>query len=125
MDARGTFGEHERCVRVARGDSYVRRKSALQLKRRQLYSQVKKCLRHVIYARACVNKDFVHSGSIGFYYIGQARALCYKNSFLENYHLTCIGKTKQKLRRSVSCSLTLKALQLETSVTEQAIKAKL
>ena len=42
-----------------------RRKSALQLKRRQLCSQVKKCLRHVIYARACVNKDFVHSGSIG------------------------------------------------------------
>ena len=47
------------------------------------------------------------------------------NSFLEKYHLTCIGKTKQKLRRSVSCSLTLKALQLETSVTEQTIKAKL
>ena len=25
----------------------------------------KKCSRHRIYARACVNKDFVHSGSIG------------------------------------------------------------
>ena len=25
----------------------------------------KKCSRHLIYARACVNKDFVHSGSIG------------------------------------------------------------
>ena len=35
----------------------------------------KKCSRNLIYARACVNKDFVHSGSIGL--IGQARALCY------------------------------------------------
>ena len=25
----------------------------------------KKCSRHLINARACVNKDFVHSGSIG------------------------------------------------------------
>ena len=32
---------------------------------RKLWSQVKKCSRHLIYARACVKKDFVHSGSIG------------------------------------------------------------
>ena len=32
---------------------------------RKLWSQVKKCSRHLIYARACVNKDFVHSSSIG------------------------------------------------------------
>ena len=25
----------------------------------------KKCSRHLIYARSCVNKDFVHSSSIG------------------------------------------------------------
>ena len=31
----------------------------------KLWSQVKKCSRHLIYARACVKKDFVHSGSIG------------------------------------------------------------
>ena len=35
------------------------------LTRRKLWSQVKKCSSHIIYARACVNKDFVHSGSIG------------------------------------------------------------
>ena len=27
-------------------------------------ARLKKCSFHVIYARACVNKDFVHSGSI-------------------------------------------------------------
>ena len=32
---------------------------------RKLWSQIKKCSRHLIYARACVKKDFVHSGSIG------------------------------------------------------------
>ena len=35
---------------------------------RKLLSQVKKkkkCSRHLIYTQACVNKDFVHSGSIG------------------------------------------------------------
>ena len=32
---------------------------------RKLWSQAKKkCSRHLIYARACVNKDFVHSGSL-------------------------------------------------------------
>ena len=28
-------------------------------------ARLKKCSRHLIYARACVNKDFVHSGSVG------------------------------------------------------------
>ena len=43
-----------------------RRKTALKLKRRQLCSQIKKkCLCHLIYARECVKKDFVHSGLIG------------------------------------------------------------
>ena len=32
---------------------------------RKLWSQAKKCSRDLIYSRACVNKDFVHSGSIG------------------------------------------------------------
>ena len=41
MDARGKFGEHEKCVRV------------------KSYS------RHLIYAWACIKKDFVHSSSIG------------------------------------------------------------
>ena len=41
---------------------------------RKLWSQVKKkCSRHLIYARACVNKDFVHSGSIGLIYGKHAR----------------------------------------------------
>ena len=41
---------------------------------RKIWSKVKKkCSRHLIYARACVNKDFVHSGSIYRTYIGQAR----------------------------------------------------
>ena len=31
-------------------------------------ARLKKCSCHVIYARACVNKDFVHSGSIGLIY---------------------------------------------------------
>ena len=31
---------------------------------RKLWSQVKKSLRHLIYARACVNKDFVHKSSV-------------------------------------------------------------
>ena len=40
------------------------------------------------------------------------------NSFLEYYHVTCIGKTKPKLRRSVTELIDLiSALQLETSVT--------
>ena len=30
--------------------------------------------------RACINKDFVHSGSIGL--IEQARALCYKAKYI-------------------------------------------
>ena len=43
-----------------------RRKTALQLnKKENLKLGEKKCSRHLIYARACVNKDFVHSGSIG------------------------------------------------------------
>ena len=43
-----------------------RRKTALQLNRTEtLKPGKKKCSRHLIYARACVNKDFVHSGSIG------------------------------------------------------------
>ena len=38
------------------------------LTRGKLLSQVKKkCSRHLIYARACLNKDFVHSGSIGLH----------------------------------------------------------
>ena len=45
----------------------------------RLQETCKKCLRHLIYARACVNKDFVPNGSIG--HIEQARALCY-NTFL-------------------------------------------
>ena len=41
-------------------------KSVLQLKKTTtLQPGKKKCSRHLIYARACVNKDFVHSGSIG------------------------------------------------------------
>ena len=48
------------------------------------------CNSPILYARACINKDFVHSGSIGrvalgtrmnWTYIGQGRALCY-NDFL-------------------------------------------
>ena len=44
-----------------------RRKTALQLNRKENLKpgEKKKCSRHLIYARACVNKDFVHSGSIG------------------------------------------------------------
>ena len=41
-----------------------RRKSALQLNRTEtLKPGKKKCSRHLIYTRVCVNKDFVHSGS--------------------------------------------------------------
>ena len=40
---------------------------------RKLWSQAKKkCSRHLIYARACVNKDFVHSGSLRLIYGQQA-----------------------------------------------------
>ena len=52
------------------------RKLHCSLTGRKLWSQVKKCSRHLIYPRACVNKDFVHSGS------GQTRTLCYKVIFL-------------------------------------------
>ena len=111
MDARGKFGEHEKCVRVARGASVtyncewkaqnlrrkwrksklnelVSLKNVLKVKdpklsrvlivQNNIYAAVhgvivedrrkeifKKCSRHLIYARACLNKDFVHSGSIG------------------------------------------------------------
>ena len=37
---------------------------------------MKKIFIYHIYARACVNNDFVHTGSIG--HIGQARVLRYK-----------------------------------------------
>ena len=57
---------------------------------RKLWSQVKKCSR--IYARPCVKKDFVHSGSIGLIYRRHARyvigwhfvitAMYYHHSFL-------------------------------------------
>ena len=111
MDAGGKFGEHEKCVRVARGASVtdncewkaqnlrrkwrksklnelVSLKNVLKVKdpklsrvlivQNNIYAAVhgaigedrlkeifKKCSRHLIYARACLNKDFVHSGSIG------------------------------------------------------------
>ena len=43
-----------------------RRKTALELNRKETQRPgKKKCSRRLIYARACVNKDFVHSGSIG------------------------------------------------------------
>ena len=43
-----------------------RRKTALQLNRTEtLKPGEKKCSRHLVYVRACVNKDFVHSGSKG------------------------------------------------------------
>ena len=43
-----------------------RRKATLQLHRTEtLKPGKKKCSRHLIYTRACVNKDFVQSGSIG------------------------------------------------------------
>ena len=49
------------------------RKTALQLHRTEtLKPGKKKCSRHLIYARACVNKDFVHSGSLGLIYGKQA-----------------------------------------------------
>ena len=51
MDAHGKFGEHERCVRVSRGDYTL-----------------KKCWHHLIYTRACIYKDFVHNGSTGLIY---------------------------------------------------------
>ena len=42
------------------------RKTALKLNRTETMKPgKKKGSRHLIYARACVNKDFVHSGSIG------------------------------------------------------------
>ena len=40
----------------------------------------KKCSRHLIYARVCVNKDLFIAA-----YIRQARALCYNFNFLELY----------------------------------------
>ena len=43
----------------------IERKLHCSLTGRKLWSQVKKCSSHLIYARPCVNKDFVHSGSIG------------------------------------------------------------
>ena len=55
----------------------IERKLHCSLTGRKLWSQVKKCSRHLIYAWACVNKDFVHSGSIGLIQ-GWARVLCYK-----------------------------------------------
>ena len=45
------FKEKEKCIAA-----YQDRNSEARLK---------KCSRHLIYARACVNKDFVHSGSVG------------------------------------------------------------
>ena len=43
-----------------------RRRTASQLNRTEtLKPGKKKCSRDLIYLRACVNKDFVHSGSIG------------------------------------------------------------
>ena len=45
-----------------------RRKTALQPNRTETLKpskKKKKCSRHLIYTQACVNKDFVHSGSIG------------------------------------------------------------
>ena len=42
------------------------RKTALQLNRtKTLKPGLKKRLRHLIYAQTCVNKDFVHNGTIG------------------------------------------------------------
>ena len=43
-----------------------RRKTALQLniKDDNFAARQKKCSRHLMYVRACVNKDFVHNGSI-------------------------------------------------------------
>ena len=47
---------------------------------RKLLSQVKKkCSRHLIYARACVNKDFFHSGSIGLIWGKHARNVINSN----------------------------------------------
>ena len=59
VDACGKFGEHKKCVRVARGAKSMSK---------FFYNRVtmnKNILRHLIYERACVNKDFVRSGSIG------------------------------------------------------------
>ena len=43
------------------------KETALQLNRTEILKpgKKKKSSRHLIYARACVNKDFVHSGSVG------------------------------------------------------------
>ena len=83
VDARGKFGEHEKCVRVARGAAESNSSFLSALQTSQVHPQLdirtaksmskffynrvtmnKKILRHLIYARACVNKDFVRSGSI-------------------------------------------------------------
>ena len=45
-------GKENRTAAYQDGNSEVRQKK-------------KKCSRHLIYARACVNKDFVQSGSLG------------------------------------------------------------
>ena len=65
MDARGKFGEHEKCVRVAR--LYFCCLLDQDLKgqcRWKNWAILRWFLAHVIIL-ACVNKDFVYSGSIG------------------------------------------------------------
>ena len=65
MDARGKFGEHEKCARVAR--LYFCCLLDQDLKgqcRWKNWAILRWFLAHVILL-ACVNKDFVYSGSIG------------------------------------------------------------
>ena len=85
----------------------IERKLHCSLTGRKLWSQVKKCSSHLIYARPCVNKDFVHSGSIGLtqgkharYVIRDfsQRSLSANNSVIAGVRPHCTRKALPSLR---------------------------
>ena len=73
---------------------------------RKLWSQVKKCSRHLIYARPCVNKDFVHSGSIELIQGKHARMLYTKFVYHIAFALRKFDFNEDMLKLECLCTLT-------------------
>ena len=95
---------------------------------RKLWSQVKKnCSRHLIYARACVNKDFVPSGSIGLregkhahYVINYIRKKTSHPWLVNDRYKTCYSRPIYcyNSKTNKECRLHIKYMPLKTWVLQ-------
>ena len=78
----------------------------VQLEKTDCRKLAEKCSRHLIYARPCVNKDFVHSGSIELMQGKHARMLYTKFVFHIAFALRKFDFNEDMLKLECLCTLT-------------------